>query len=331
MVKSVKLHKLSLNYTFVQKEEFMEILVGHTGFVGSNLSLQHHFDAEYNSSNYKEAFGSNPDLCVYAGVRAEKFLATKDPEADMSNIQNAIQNLKKINPNRLVLISTIDVYPDPVGVNEDTPIMEDETKAYGYNRRFLEKWVQANIKNQLIVRLPALFGKNLKKNFVYDMINNVPSMLSAELFYKFVISEPEINGGYTLQSNGFYNLSAGESKKKELKQVFEHLGFSSLNFTDSRASFQFYNLGYLWEHIRIALEHKLSLVNFMVEPIGVSDLYTKVTGKTFKNEINSHVVRYDCKTKYANIFKGTEGYIFEKDKVMKEICEFIHNAGGRIG
>lgn len=64
-------------------------LVGYTGFVGSNLAGSFKFDNLYNSKNIGEAFESNPDLLVYAGIRAEKFLANKFPEKDMEIIENA--------------------------------------------------------------------------------------------------------------------------------------------------------------------------------------------------------------------------------------------------
>ena len=46
-------------------------LVGYTGFVGSNIYAATDFDAVYNSKNIEESFGTNPDLLVYAGLRAE--------------------------------------------------------------------------------------------------------------------------------------------------------------------------------------------------------------------------------------------------------------------
>ena len=57
----------------------MEYLVGYTGFVGSNLAASHTFDGQFNSRNIQQAFGGRPDLLVYAGVRAEMFLANHDP------------------------------------------------------------------------------------------------------------------------------------------------------------------------------------------------------------------------------------------------------------
>ena len=46
----------------------MKILVGNTGFVGSNLSLKTTFDGLFNSKNIEDAFGSEPDILVYFGV-----------------------------------------------------------------------------------------------------------------------------------------------------------------------------------------------------------------------------------------------------------------------
>ena len=52
----------------------MVVLVGYTGFVGSNIyaAAGDRIDAVYNSKNIEKAFGTNPDLLIYAGLRAEK-------------------------------------------------------------------------------------------------------------------------------------------------------------------------------------------------------------------------------------------------------------------
>lgn len=44
------------------------ILVGSTGFVGSNLTLQMRFDACFHSADIECAFDMRPGLCVYAGM-----------------------------------------------------------------------------------------------------------------------------------------------------------------------------------------------------------------------------------------------------------------------
>lgn len=159
-----------------------EILVGYSGFAGSNLIQSHEFSSVFNSSNVKEAYGLNPDLCVYAGIRAEKFIANKNPEADLQHIRDSISNILSINPKKLILISTIDVYPDPVEVDELSIIDSGKLMPYGQNRYLLEVEVRKNFHDAIIIRLPGLYGINLKKNFIYDLLHPVPKKLSKERY-----------------------------------------------------------------------------------------------------------------------------------------------------
>ena len=48
-------------------------------------------------------------MLIYSGMRAEKYLANANPEADMELVTQAQQNIERIAPKKLVLISTIDV------------------------------------------------------------------------------------------------------------------------------------------------------------------------------------------------------------------------------
>jgi hypothetical protein len=179
------------------------------------------------------------------------------------------------------------------------------------------------------VRLPALFGKHIKKNFIYDLMNIVPSMLKADIIKELASKESIIAESYTLQNSGFYKCVEGKNLDQSLMAAFERLHFSALNFTDSRASYQFYNLSYLWDHIQIALHNNLSLVNLAVEPICVSELYFKVKGSVFNNELGLHFNKYDFKSVFADLYSGSKGYLFPKSKVMNDICEFIQGEGRR--
>jgi hypothetical protein len=305
----------------------MKILVGYTGFVGSNINKSYKFDGLFNSKNIQEAFGTNPDLLVYSGVRAEKFLANKEPEKDMEIIEDAIENIKKINPKKLVLISTVDIYKNAVDVDENTEIHTKELQPYGLNRYYLEKWVQENIKDYIIVRLPGLYGENIKKNYIYDMINVIPSMLNEAKFSELNAADKLISEYYFKQDNGFYKCKDVTSEEKAfLKEYFTKAGFSALNFTDSRGSFQFYNLAYLWKHIQIAMENNIKVLNLATEPVTVSEIYQYIKGKEFINEVAKVVPYYDFKTNYAPLFNGKNGYIFNKEFILKDIAEFV---GGR--
>ena len=233
----------------------MNALVGYTGFVGSNLCVKGSFDCLYNSKNIVEAYGTKPDLLVYAGVRAEMFLANNFTEKDFSQIKDAFENIKKIAPKHVVLISTISVCGEnPLG-DEDIAIDEGKLTAYGKNRLWLEKAVAGEFEKSLIARLPALYGKNLKKNFIYDYIHIIPSLLKYEKFEELSLQNAKLGGFYERQDNGFYKCRALDaSQKKDLIAFFKSCGFSALNFTDSRSCYQFYNLSFLWEHIQKAID-----------------------------------------------------------------------------
>ena len=304
----------------------MKALVGYTGFVGSNIYDAGDFDAVYNSKNIKEAYGTNPDLLIYAGLRAEKFLANNAPDKDMESIYQAEENIRRINPERLVLISTIDVFKNPKGVDENTEIDTEGLHAYGYNRYRFELWTRENYPDALIIRLPGLFGKNIKKNFIYDYINLIPFMLKSEKFNELAERDPELKDYYYLQDNGFYKVNVSDDDREKLKNKFRELGFSALNFTDSRSVYQFYNLGRLWTDIELALDNGIELWHPATEPVSAGELYNYLTGKEFNNELGGVPADYDYRTIYAELFGGRDGYICDKRKVMDEIKEFVEKS-----
>lgn len=304
----------------------MIALVGYTGFVGNNIyaSAGNQIDAVYNSKNIEDAYGTNPDLLIYAGLRAEKYLANNSPEKDMELIIQAEENIKKINPKKLVLISTIDVFKVPKDVDETSVIDTENLHAYGYNRYQLELWVRDNYPDALIIRLPGLFGRNIKKNFIYDYINVIPFMLKEAKFKELSAEDPDLGKYYRFQDNGFYKVDVSDSDRELLKNKFRALGFSALNFTDSRSVYQFYNLGRLWQDIQIALEAGIQLWHPATEPVSAGELYKSLTGDVFVNELDGIPADYDYKTIYDSIFGGENGYICNKEEVIADIREIIN-------
>lgn len=304
----------------------MNALVGYTGFVGSNIYAKGKIDKAYNSKNIKEAYGLKPDLLIYAGLPAEKYLANNAPEKDMELIFQAEDNIRRIEPKRLVLISTIDVIKNPIGVDEKTTIECDGLQAYGLNRYRLECWVRENYSDALIIRLPGLFGINIKKNFIYDFINIIPFMLKENKFDELVKQDNELVDFYCLQDNGFYKCKdLGKTEKNVLREKFKKLRFTALNFTDSRNSYQFYSLERLWGDIQVALKNGIRLWHPATEPISVKELYQYLSGEQFENELSGMPVRYDFRTCYAEIFNGKDGYICTKEQIAKEILEFVNS------
>jgi hypothetical protein len=147
-------------------------LIGYTGFVGSNLVLSHAFSTHINSSNVNTLSGKEFDLIVCAGVSAVKWQANKDPATDRAKIDLLLNALQGVRATCFILISTVDVYPSPVGVDESMDVSLLDNHAYGRNRLLVETFVQKHFDRVHVVRLPALFGSNLKKNVIFDLLND---------------------------------------------------------------------------------------------------------------------------------------------------------------
>jgi nucleoside-diphosphate-sugar epimerase len=146
-------------------------LVGHTGFVGSNLLRQRSFDACFNSSTISDMRGRRFDLVVFSGARAEKWKANAEPERDREHIDSLIDVLRTVEAKRFVLISTVDVFKSPIEVDEESPTPMEDLHAYGRNRRRLEQFA-ASAFDTCVVRLAGLYGHGIKKNIIYDFLND---------------------------------------------------------------------------------------------------------------------------------------------------------------
>lgn len=145
-------------------------LIGHSGFVGSTLLKQTGdlFDHCYRSTDIANIRGKDFDLIVCAGAPAQKWKANKEPEADLAAIQGLIGHLEQVTCRTMILISTVDVYPHPVGVDEASPIDTSSQQPYGKHRLVLEQFVARRFANHHIVRLPGLVGPGLRKNVIFD-------------------------------------------------------------------------------------------------------------------------------------------------------------------
>lgn len=156
-----------------------DALVGYSGFVGTNLQRARRFGALFNSTNIEQARDRRFDLMVCAGASSLKWFANAHPEEDRAQIERLMQTLARVQAQKVILISTIEVYPDKAGVDERTPIDEGRLEPYGRHRRELERFVQGQFERSLVVRLPGVFGPGLKKNVIYDLLHGNYSYASA--------------------------------------------------------------------------------------------------------------------------------------------------------
>lgn len=246
-------------------------LIGHSGFVGGTLLRQGSFDDHFNSTNIGEMAHRAYDLVVCAGVSAAKWLANKDPEKDRRQIERLTEVLQEVEAREFILISTIDVYPDPQSAaDEDASIDASANHAYGAHRFRLEDWVKARYPLARIVRLPALFGEGLRKNALYDLLNDNQT--------------------------------------------------SSIN---PAAWFQWYPLRRLAADLDRIRQADLRLVNLFCEPLQMGELIDAFFPGAQVGERKHPAPHYDLRTRHAELFGGSNGYMLDATTILGELARFV--------
>lgn len=176
----------------------LNALIGFSGYVGSTLLKQANFTSCYRSTNIGEIDNQTFDQVVCAGAPAQKWIANLNPAEDLAKIEALIAHLRTVQCRTFILISTVDVFKDATSVDEDSPVEESGLHAYGLHRRLLEKSVQEHFPNHLIIRLPGLVGPGLRKNVIFDFLNdnNLHAIDSRGVFQFY----PMVNLWYDIQT-----------------------------------------------------------------------------------------------------------------------------------
>ena len=113
-----------------------------------------------------------------------------------------------------------------------------------------------------------------------------------------------------------------------LRSRFEALGFSALNFTDSRGVFQYYNLAHLFNDISAALAHNIKTLNLATEPVSIREIYAHLTGEVFENHLKKEPPFYDFRTLHYRELggfaaeDGNGGYLYSKAEILNDIKMF---------
>lgn len=186
----------------------MNILIGHTGFVGSNLCKDMAFDLLINSKNINDIVNIECESIVFCGMPAEKWKINQNSEIDDVNTQNLINILRTVKCKSFTLISTIDIYDNPIECDENT-IQDIPSHAYGKNRFLFEQFISTYFNHQ-IIRLPGLFGSGLKKNIIYDLMND--------------------NNIHLINSNNAFQWYPISHLNKDLQILKEHPNIKLINF-----------------------------------------------------------------------------------------------------
>lgn len=149
------------------------LIIGHRGFVGSNLSRIIPDTLGAGRAEIASLAGTVFRDIYCAAPQAKKWWANQNPHLDREEVDSLIKACSQIScTGHFILLSTVDVYDPPTGKTEkDLP--GSDIHPYGANRLYLEQFILEHFgPRAIVIRLPALVGHGLRKNIVFDLLNN---------------------------------------------------------------------------------------------------------------------------------------------------------------
>lgn len=307
-------------------------LIGYNGFVGSNILLKSDFSFKYNSKNINDIRNREFDLLICSAIPSDMQLANLNPKKDLENINELLNILKTVKSKRAVLISTIAVYPQPVIYDENYFDYESDSN-YGKNRKLAEYEFSKIFRDSYIIRLPALFGNNLKKNFIFDIINPEPSFFTKEKFeYINSILKDDILIKYYICNNDTQryifdrNKAIKDNIRSYIKDILFSINETSLQFTNSNSRFQFYNLYNLYEDISKSIDNNINILNICSEPIPAKEIMKNIFNKEFNSD-KAKLYNYDMKSIHASKWNNSDDYLYNKDNIYSNLKDFFIKNG----
>lgn len=161
-------------------------LIGNTGFVGGNLAGQFTFDECYHSTNISGIRGKEFDLLVCGGVTAMKWWANQHPVEDKARIDSLLANLASVRARKVIVLSTVDVYPVINDIDESFECHSLVNHSYGANRLYFEDAMRRRFSEVIAVRISGVFGPGLKKNVIYDLLHdNCLDLINPDSFFQY--------------------------------------------------------------------------------------------------------------------------------------------------
>jgi len=309
----------------------IDALIGHSGFVGGALSLQHTFEAHFNTKNIDSIVGHDFDTLVCAAAPGSMFVANREPERDREQIDALIERLHGVSAKRFVLISSIAVLADLAAGYEESTHAYQETLAYGRHRRELEAFCESHFENCLVVRLPALFGLGLRKNFIFDLLNPIPTLLTqARLETLLHKLKPTLRDTlarlYVPDNSGIHTINRvaldSAPVRPALEAAVREIEMSATQFHNPNSTYQYYDISKLWQDIGLAAKFSLNHVHLAPEPLRAGDIHAHLLGTDMPCG-DARLHREDVHTRYSALWGRDGPYIEDAGSVLDKLEAFF--------
>ena len=189
----------------------------------------------------------------------------------------------------------------------------------------------------LVVRLPALFGVGLRKNFLFDLMNPVPSMLTEAKHAALLTAlEGNLSGWlaalYTPDAaTGLLKLDRpalnADPRRAALEAALDALGASATQFHHRETTYQYYATSRLWQDIGIALAAGLTHLHLAPAPLVAADIHLRLTGRPMP-ETPARLHREDMRTRHADLWGADGPYQFGAAETLDHLAAFFASQRG---
>lgn len=221
----------------------MIYIIGGRGFIGSAItrfckekSIPHEV---IHRENYADFIGGACEILINANGNSKKYLVIEKPIEEFdASVRSVRETLEDFTAKTYVHLSSCDVYPDcssPETTSENQEIDITQQSKYGFHKYLAEQCVQNNAKNWLILRMGGFVGPGIKKNPIFDILNDKPLWLDPESELQYMHTDHLAKILFTLlemkQINQIFNVCGNGLLR--LQSLIDHLGKSIEVMPDS--------------------------------------------------------------------------------------------------
>lgn len=141
-------------------------VIGQHGFIGSTVT-------KYLKKSYDVGETDPCETLINCAGWARIYEASQDPKKMKEVEDYTLERIRKISFDRLVHISTIHIecYPD---------------SWYSIIKKRMEEKLLKEFPNTLILRVTGVIGNGMKKNAIYDMMNDKPLWVTEDSVYNYI-------------------------------------------------------------------------------------------------------------------------------------------------
>lgn len=215
----------------------MIFVLGGGGFVGqaygrlfTDLGIEH---VLIRRDNYQEYVGQSCDVLINANGNSKKFLSDRDPVWDFdASVTSVVRSLEDFKAERYVMLSSGDVYPDQSSpaVTQETAVVDSRASSrYGLHKLIAETMVLSVHPRPLVMRMGGFVGPGMKKNAIFDLLNNQTVWLQPESQLQFISTDRAARLVWGLAERGVTNeiVNLGATGTVRIGDLFKRIGSRS--------------------------------------------------------------------------------------------------------